>query len=55
VPRATTGAEKEKVETVFEKVKKCVFSSYHPISWRDSISRPIAPVSLVVGGDDTTM
>jgi hypothetical protein len=30
------------------------FMSYHPIPWRGSISRPIAPVSLVTGGDDTT-
>jgi hypothetical protein len=28
--------------------------SYHPIPWRDSISRPIAPISTVAGGDDTT-
>jgi hypothetical protein len=27
---------------------------YHLIYRRDSISRPIAPVSSVVGGDDTT-
>jgi hypothetical protein len=26
--------------------------SYHPIPWRDSISRPIAPISSVAGGDD---
>jgi hypothetical protein len=26
----------------------------HPIRWRDSISRPMAPVSPVAGGDDTT-
>jgi hypothetical protein len=26
----------------------------NPIPWRDSISRPIAPVSLVAGGDDAT-
>jgi hypothetical protein len=26
---------------------------YHGISWRDSISRPIAPDSSVAGGDDT--
>jgi hypothetical protein len=25
-----------------------------PYIWRDSISRPIAPVSQVAGGDDTT-
>jgi hypothetical protein len=31
------------------------FKSYHPIPWRDSMSRPIAPpVSSVAGGDDTT-
>jgi hypothetical protein len=28
--------------------------SYLPIPWRDSISRPIAPVSSVECGDDTT-
>jgi hypothetical protein len=28
--------------------------SYHPILWRDSILRPIAPVSSMAGGDDTT-
>jgi hypothetical protein len=27
--------------------------SYHPIPWRDSISRPITSVSSVVGGNDT--
>jgi hypothetical protein len=32
-----------------------LFKRYsHPIPWRDSISRPIAPVSSVAGGDDTT-
>jgi hypothetical protein len=30
------------------------FLSYHPIPWRDSISRLIAPVSSRAGGDDTT-
>jgi hypothetical protein len=30
------------------------FLSYHPMLWRDSISRPLAPVSSVEGGDDTT-
>jgi hypothetical protein len=30
------------------------FKNYHPILWRDSISRPIAPISSVAGGDDTT-
>jgi hypothetical protein len=29
--------------------------SYHPIPLRDSISRPIAPVSSMAGGDDNTM
>jgi hypothetical protein len=28
--------------------------NYHPIPWRDSISRPITPVSSVAGGDDPT-
>jgi hypothetical protein len=28
--------------------------NYHPIPWRESISRPISPISLVAGGDDTT-
>jgi hypothetical protein len=28
--------------------------NYHPIPWRDSISRPITTVSMVAGGDDTT-
>jgi hypothetical protein len=28
-------------------------SNYPPIPWRDSISRPITPVSSVAGGDDT--
>jgi hypothetical protein len=28
--------------------------SHHPIPWRDSISRYIAPVSSVAGGDNTT-
>jgi hypothetical protein len=30
------------------------YKSNHPIPLRDSTSRPIAPVSSVVGGDDTT-
>jgi hypothetical protein len=30
-----------------------IFQNYHPVPWRDSISRPIAPVSSVAGGDDT--
>jgi hypothetical protein len=30
------------------------FLSYHPIPWRDSILRPIAPVSSVAGGDFAT-
>jgi hypothetical protein len=29
-------------------------ATYHPVPWRDSISRPIAPVSTVAGGDDIT-
>jgi hypothetical protein len=28
--------------------------NYHPIPWRDSISRPIAPISGAAGGDVTT-
>jgi hypothetical protein len=28
--------------------------SYHPIHGRDSIPRPIAPISSAAGGDDTT-
>jgi hypothetical protein len=31
-----------------------LFLNYHPLPWRDSISRPLVPVSLVEGGDDTT-
>jgi hypothetical protein len=31
-----------------------VCQHYHPMPWRDSISQPIAPVSLVSGGDDIT-
>jgi hypothetical protein len=30
------------------------YKSYHPVPWRDSISRSIAPVYSVTGGDDTT-
>jgi hypothetical protein len=30
-----------------------LFKNYDPIPWWDSISRPIAPVSSVAGGDDT--
>jgi hypothetical protein len=30
------------------------FKSYRPVPWQDSISRPIAPISSVAGGDDTT-
>jgi hypothetical protein len=37
------------------KVFECFFpKNYHPKSWRDSISRPIASVSSVAGGEDTT-
>jgi hypothetical protein len=32
-----------------------LFKTYHPITWRDSISQPIAPVSSVAGGANTTM
>jgi hypothetical protein len=37
----------------------CLFNqliilNYRPIYWRDSISRPIIPVSSVAGRDDTT-
>jgi hypothetical protein len=36
------------------KVREVFFlKGYHPIPWWDSISRPMAPVSSVVGGDDT--
>jgi hypothetical protein len=31
-----------------------ILKSYQCIFWRDSISRPIAPVSSVAGGDVTT-
>jgi hypothetical protein len=31
-------------------LKFFLFKSYHPTPWRDSISRPIAPVSSVAGG-----
>jgi hypothetical protein len=31
-----------------------LFKNYHSLPWRDSISRLIAPVSSVAGGDDTT-
>jgi hypothetical protein len=31
-----------------------LFFKYHPIPWRDSISLPVAPVSSMAGGDDTT-
>jgi hypothetical protein len=33
---------------------KLFLTTCHPIPWRDSISRPIAPVYSVAGGDDTT-
>jgi hypothetical protein len=33
---------------------KNLFQNYHSMPWRDSISRRIAPVSSVAGGDDTT-
>jgi hypothetical protein len=41
-----------------QKLNWCVifslsFLNYHPIPQRDSISQPIAPISLVAGGDDT--
>jgi hypothetical protein len=28
--------------------------SYHPMPWRNSISGPVAPISPVAGGDNTT-
>jgi hypothetical protein len=31
-----------------------IIKSYHPIPWRDSISRHIVPVSSAAGGDDTS-
>jgi hypothetical protein len=38
----------------YSKRKKSLdFLNYHPIPWRDSISRLIAPVSSVAGGDFT--
>jgi hypothetical protein len=32
-----------------------ILKGYHPLPWRDSISRPIAPVYLVADGDDITI
>jgi hypothetical protein len=32
---------------------KRIFLIHHPIPWRDSISRNIAPAFSVAGGDDT--
>jgi hypothetical protein len=45
-------------EKMYEKsapgqLKIFFYTSYHPIPWRDSISRPIAPISWVAGGDGT--
>jgi hypothetical protein len=40
--------------TKFIKKYFFVFKSYHPIPWRDSISRPIDPVTSVAGGGDMT-
>jgi hypothetical protein len=31
-----------------------IWSHAHPIPWRESILRPIDPVSSVAGGDDAT-
>jgi hypothetical protein len=38
---------------VFHSFFNTFILNYHPIPRRDSISRPIAPVSSVAGGDDT--
>jgi hypothetical protein len=37
------------------RIKKKTFkkATYHPIPWRDSISRPIDPVSSVADGDNS--
>jgi hypothetical protein len=35
-------------------IKRLLYKSYRPIPRWDSISRPIAPISSVAGGDDVT-
>jgi hypothetical protein len=43
---------------LLDKILSVFFQSYHPICrnvpWRASISRPIAPVTSVAGGEDTS-
>jgi hypothetical protein len=46
----TDKAFQEKISEIYD----FIFKKYHPIPWRDSISRPIAPISSVAGGDVTT-
>jgi hypothetical protein len=50
-----SGADKPLTYLILvENVNKNVFNmSYRPMPWRDSISRPMAPVSSVAGGYDT--
>jgi hypothetical protein len=36
-------------------ISHLLFFNYLPIPWRDSISRPIVPVSSAAGGHNTTM
>jgi hypothetical protein len=38
----------------YKNILKIFFESYHITPWQGSISRPIVPVSLMAGGDDTT-
>jgi hypothetical protein len=38
--------------TCFTKSYFFKFKNYHPLPWRDSISRSISPISSVAGGDD---
>jgi hypothetical protein len=33
---------------------KIIFQIYHTLPWRDSISRPVVPVSSVAGENDIT-
>jgi hypothetical protein len=45
----------ERIVYIILKVLNVFFIIYHPTLWRDSISRPIDPVSSVAVGDDTTI
>jgi hypothetical protein len=48
-PRTQSHLVQHSSKSVFFSCKK-----FRPTSWRDSVSRPVAPITSVTGGDDTT-